>query len=160
MKKSSKNKGFTLIEVLIALVILAVGLLGVAALMMTSLQSNQGAFQRSQASLLAYDIVERMRANRAQATSSNSYALATTTTSVTAPSCEPCSPAQMAQIDISNWRAELGRSLPGATASITRSVAGSVSSYQISIFWEDAGNALTRTNGSTVTPSFSLRVDL
>jgi type IV pilus assembly protein PilV len=65
MKKA--NKGFTLIEVLVALVVLCIGLLGVAALQLTSLKSNHGSAMRSQATYLAYDIVDRMRANRVAA---------------------------------------------------------------------------------------------
>lgn len=55
--------GFTLIEVMVALVILAVGLLGMASLMTRSQQSNESAYSRSQAALMAYDIIERMRTN-------------------------------------------------------------------------------------------------
>ena len=56
-------RGFSLIEALVSLVVLSVGLLGVAGLQLTSLRSNQGAALRSQATFLAYDIVDRMRAN-------------------------------------------------------------------------------------------------
>lgn len=58
------SKGFTLIEVLVALVVLCIGLLGVASLQLTSLKSNHGSAMRTQATYLAYDIVDRMRANR------------------------------------------------------------------------------------------------
>lgn len=60
-------RGSTLIEVLVAVVILSVGLLGLAGLQMISLQSNQSAYTRSQASLLAYDLVDQMRARRTAA---------------------------------------------------------------------------------------------
>lgn len=64
--------GFTLLEVLISIVILSIGLLGLAGLQATSLQANQNAHYTSQANLLAYDIVDRMRANR-QAARSGDY---------------------------------------------------------------------------------------
>jgi type IV pilus assembly protein PilV len=64
----ARAQGFTLVEVLVALVILCVGLLGVAALQLTSLKSNHGSALRTQATFLAYDIVDRMRANRESAT--------------------------------------------------------------------------------------------
>ena len=59
----NKNTGFTLIEVLIAMLVLAVGLLGLAGLQATSLKNNQSAYNRSQATQLAYDIADRMRSN-------------------------------------------------------------------------------------------------
>ena len=61
MNARNDNGGFTLIEVMVAVVVLAVGLLGMASLMVRSQQSNEGAYSRSQASILAYDIIERMR---------------------------------------------------------------------------------------------------
>jgi type IV pilus assembly protein PilV len=67
--RSSRQKqlGFTLVEILVALVVLSIGLLGVAALQLMSLRSNHGSAMRSQATFLAYDIVDRMRANRSAA---------------------------------------------------------------------------------------------
>ena len=61
----NKNAGFTLIEVLIAMLVLAVSLLGLAGLQATSLRNNQSAYNRSQATQLAYDLADRMRANAA-----------------------------------------------------------------------------------------------
>ena len=59
--------GFTLLEVMIALLILSIGLLGIAALQANSLKVNHGAYQRSQAIFLAYDMMDRLRANRTAA---------------------------------------------------------------------------------------------
>lgn len=60
-----KNQaGFSLLEVLITIVILAVGLLGLAGLTAAAMRNNHGAHYRSQAVWLSYDILERMRANR------------------------------------------------------------------------------------------------
>lgn len=58
------QRGASLLEVLVSMAILAIGLLGQAALQVTSLQRNQSALQRSQATLLAYDLVDRMRSSR------------------------------------------------------------------------------------------------
>ena len=57
-----KQKGTTLIEVLIAVVIISIGLLSVAALQTVALKSNGGSYLRSQATFLAYDLADRIRA--------------------------------------------------------------------------------------------------
>ena len=59
-----RSRGMTLIEVLVAMVVISVGLLGIAALQMLSLRNSQGAYLRTQATALAGDIIDRMRANR------------------------------------------------------------------------------------------------
>jgi type IV pilus assembly protein PilV len=61
---ASRIGGFTLIEALVALAVLSIGLLGVAGLQMAGLSANYSAAARTQASYLAYDILDRMRANR------------------------------------------------------------------------------------------------
>ncbi|MEK1941182.1 MAG: type IV pilus modification protein PilV [Pseudomonas sp.] len=151
----TRAKGFTLIEVLIALVILAIGLLGMSSLMMTSMQSSQSAYLRSQASLLAYDLTERMRANVDRATGSNDYQISAGTTSVTNPGCTGglCTPTQQAQLDLSEWRAALTGSIPGSTASVVRA---NQNEYTITIAWEES-SAL---QGNTGTSNFVLKVNL
>jgi type IV pilus assembly protein PilV len=62
-----KISGISLIEMLIALVIIAVGLLGVAGLQTYSLKNNTSAYQRSQVNALIYDIFDAMRTNRTEA---------------------------------------------------------------------------------------------
>lgn len=58
-----KQRGLTLIEVLVAVLVLAIGLLGYAGLQATSLRYNHGAYASTQATTLAVDIADRMRAN-------------------------------------------------------------------------------------------------
>ncbi|WP_296288645.1 type IV pilus modification protein PilV [Pseudomonas sp.] len=159
MKNNHKEQGFTLIEVLIALVVLAVGLLGMATLMTTSVQSSQGAYRRSQASLMVYDLVERMRVNHSQAISSNDYTLASGAADSTAPSCNTagCTPQQQAQMDLFQWRGALKTALPDATATVGRVAPNK---YTITVNWSESGSNVTNSSSQTITPSFSLRIDL
>ena len=65
--KRDRNAGFLLIEVLIALVILAFGLLALARAMATATLDELESFQRSQAMVIAHEMVERINANRKEA---------------------------------------------------------------------------------------------
>jgi len=58
------NKGATLLEVMVAMVILTIGLLGLAGLQTTGISSNSNAEKRTQATIVANDFIERMRANQ------------------------------------------------------------------------------------------------
>jgi len=69
---TGRERGFSLVEVLVALLILSVGLLGIAGMQTLSVQMNVSARQSSQATYLAYEIIDRMRANR-QAALAGSY---------------------------------------------------------------------------------------
>lgn len=62
--KTASQTGFTLIEVLVAMLILSIGLLGMAGLQSLSFKMNQSAHLSSQATFLSYDMIDRMRANR------------------------------------------------------------------------------------------------
>ena len=99
-----KQNGFTMVELLIALLILAVGLLGMASLMMTSMKSNQSAAMRSQASWLAYDIIERMRLNSDVATLTPNYLIAADAAPAD-PNCKAngCSADNVATLDLFEW---------------------------------------------------------
>ena len=75
MNQLSRNKqiGFSMIEILIALLVLAIGLLGVAALQLSSLSGSQEGYARSQAVAIAEDLSSRIRAGRQQALSSPNW---------------------------------------------------------------------------------------
>lgn len=133
LSKPSSNKGFTLVEVLITIVILSVGLLGVANLQMLGLNYNNNAYHRSQAVQLAYDIVERMRmnpdgvdagnysggstaANSAQSLIFNSHSsVSSSPTLGTLTSCNEtsyCNDANLAIFDLYEWRDAINDALP------------------------------------------------
>ena len=128
--------GFTLIEVLIALLILAVGVLGIVALQFKTLKYSHDANLRSQINFLAYDISDRMRGNRANAGdyvthASNPYAVLTT---APATACANATGANAAN-DLACWHQQIYQSLPpGSSAGITGPV-GTL--YTVALAWTD-----------------------
>lgn len=124
----NQQRGATLIEVLVAMFILAIGLLGLAGLQAVSTQSNQGAYYRSQATILANDIVDRMRANRTVALAGD-YAISSFPTS----SSSNAVSGTQAQRDLAEWLNNLATSLPQGTGTISTSS----NIVTISIRWDD-----------------------
>ena len=122
--KRKTQRGTTLVEVLVALVVLSVGLLGIAALQMTSLRNNRGAHLRSQAQVLAYDIADRMRANRNVALA-NAYVVALGVTPAGG---------TLNALDLQEWKATLAQALPSGDGEITR--VGNM--FRIRITWTDS----------------------
>jgi len=121
--KTAYNKGFTLLEILIAAVVLAIGLLGLAKLQTFGLHANHSANLRTQATLLAYDITDRMRANRAAFLNNGNYI--DPPAGATAKKCEwdgtaveDCTPTEMAQFDLAAWRSRVTSELPGGMATV------------------------------------------
>jgi type IV pilus assembly protein PilV len=135
--------GFTLIEVLVALTVLAVGLLGLGTLMIDGLAGSRIGLQHAEAVVLAADVGERIRANRAGA---DAYALGAGTT-VAAPAFDcsapgECSAAQVAARDLYDWQQSVRDALPGAETSIVSSPvgAGPARRYEIAIRWVQSGD--------------------
>lgn len=118
MKGSRRSRGFTLLEVLIAVVILGVGLLGLAGLLMVSVRTNQSAYLRTQASFLAQSMADRMRANPF-AIWNNAYNITVPAggTAGAAAGC-PCNATQIASRDVFWWSQEMRTFLPNAAATI------------------------------------------
>ncbi len=158
----SKIAGFTLIEVLVSMIILAVGLLGLANLQVFGLKNSQSSFNRSQASLLAYDIADRMRANITEARKFSTSAYITTTTPSVQTACNEvstsCTTGKMAQNDLYQWKETLSTTLPSGTGSI----AYTNSIYTITVSWVEKRpqNESDDDGESSDTSNFLLRFQL
>lgn len=100
---SQCTKGFTLIETLVALTVLSIGLLGLASLQVQALRYNTDAYLRTQATTLAYDILDRMRANNTGAASGSYVSSAVPT--ATPKDCDSvaCTSAELAVYDLNRW---------------------------------------------------------
>ena len=127
-----RNHGFTLLEVMIALVIFSFGLLALAALMAKGLQYNTSALHRSYASSQAYDMADRMRANRLGIDAGNYDSVSGAGTN---PGCitSGCTPAQMAQYDGWEWNSVNAAVLPSGSGTVLMSG----STYSITLTWDD-----------------------
>ena len=113
------DRGFTLLEVLIALLVMSIGLLGIGKMMMLSARANDSAYMRSQATALAYTILDAMRANR-----STALAQGYDTANV-APAQQACAlgaPGCTGDLQASNdtflWNQSLGAALPGGAGTV------------------------------------------
>lgn len=120
------QRGFTLLEVLIALVVLSIGLLSLAGLQATGLRNNHSAYLRSQATLLAYDAIDRIRANRSAAAS---YVIGL--------GAIPTSASTQAYTDLLEWTNAVGARLPSGQGSI--SLAGNV--VTVLVQWDNSHGA-------------------
>lgn len=134
--------GFTLLESMIALVILSVGMLGVGALYVESLQAGRDSVNRTKAVNLAADMADKIRSNQ-QAGAAYAGAAAdsgcadTNLTAVT-----ECTPAQMAAHDLFLWNQMLGDSaigIPGASGTVAFDGTTTPATYTISVSWTVAG---------------------
>ena len=148
---NKSNGGFTLIEVLITMVVLALGLFGMAKLQGTALMQNQNSYYRSQATQLAYDIADRIRANRAEAvkTAASKYITLSPSSAAEKTACNAspgCTPVLMAENDIYQWNLQVVSTLPMGGGFIN--VSGSV--YTITLQWDDNrdGTVDTTSTGS------------
>jgi type IV pilus assembly protein PilV len=125
-----KQSGFTLLEVMVAIVVLSLGLLGLAGLQAATLRNNQIAYYRAIAIQQTYDMADRIRANQAgvcprppntagACIQPSEYR--NLTASVPAdPDCvtNTCSPAQIAVADHSQWNNNNARMLPGGVGTV------------------------------------------
>lgn len=135
------NTGFSLIEVLITMLILAVGLMSIAALQFKGLQYSNDAHMRSNFNIFVYDIMDRMRNNRTGIAGYEGNYTVPTVWPGTDTCTESLSPATVAN-DLICWHQQLFNHLPpGTTANIT-SAAGAgagvaYTQYIVTLSWEN-----------------------
>jgi len=160
-------RGFTLIEILIALVIFSIGLLGLAGMQLRGSEGTNMAYFRSQATLIANDMAERMHANRA-GVDTNAYFLLDTNTVSCAngpppnPFCATrdgapgavCTPAEMATFDLFTIACSTESLLPtGSRLIVTCNDNPNCdigSAHTVAIAWSEVNDGQARTSDVTL----------
>lgn len=146
-----RQRGITLLENLIALVVLSIGLLGHANLQSLGLRTNTHSFWRTQASILAIDMADRMRANSAGIATGAYNDISTLPEDA---NCIDtfCTPLAMAKTDARAWQQTLARELPQGNGSVSGNGAGSL--FTITIRWQEieADGAVTKEFALAVIP--------
>ncbi len=139
----NNQQGVSLIESMIALLVISIGLLGIAALQITAMKQNNSALHHSQSVWISYDMADRIRANFGQFANyatidtNNTYAQDCVTAA--------CTGWQLRNSDAQNWTT-LVQNLPSGRGTITSPVANEL---LIRVMWDDEGTGATGTNCGT-----------
>lgn len=161
------TSGFSLIEVLVSLLIVAFGLVGLAGLQAKGLRYSRNAYLNFQAARLIYDMGDRLRANKAGVQAGYYDAVAGAPTNN--PGCVSddgvggaviaCTPQQMADYDAYRWLTDVSEILPDGVGTVTRSpaLASCSSRFNISVVWESADFA--KANVNTTRQEFNICLD-
>lgn len=134
-KTHSSLRGFSLIEVLIALIVISVGMLGIAGLYVHGMQAGRTSLFRHHAVTLAGDVADRIRANPDAGVA---YAGAGADSGCVAGGID-CSPEQMAAHDIFLWQQQADDTLPDGQVAVTFDNAVPPSVYTVTVTWSEAG---------------------
>jgi type IV pilus assembly protein PilV len=140
-----REQGITLVESLVALVVLSVGMLGIASLYLTSLKTNRTALIRTHAVNLVNDMGDRIRANaraRAAYDLQDAYAGAPALRDCVA--VANCSSAELAEDDLARWLEQVRDTLPGGSTAAevdftAAAAAGRPDRYRIRVAWRESG---------------------
>lgn len=142
------QSGSSLIEVLISMLVLAMGILGISAMQIGSLKNNQNSYMRTQAVFHSLDIVERMLSNQAGVEAGN-YNDPTPVFTAACQTAAGCTAAQMAANDVAVWEASIASGLPSGSATVcldSTSDDGTAAApacdslgsiYAVKIWWDD-----------------------
>jgi type IV pilus assembly protein PilV len=130
-----KRRGFSLVETMVALVVMAIGMLGIVGLFVVSFKSGSTAINRVNAVNLAAELADRIRANRLAGAA---YAGGSANNSCMGSSAK-CSADEMAAYDLFGWRDALSHTLPGSPSATVTVTAGSgtTNNYTILIQWSE-----------------------
>lgn len=142
MLRYRNNHGFTMIEVMIAILVFGFGLLGLALLQSLSVKSTQSSSFRSQATVMAYWILDSMRANRAEVLVGDYFA---DNSAVACSATDPTAASTSAR-DLAVWKNRIACLLPGGQGAVHFPGNNQV---QILIQWKDARWAVNTADQST-----------
>ena len=134
----SSQRGLTLVETLAALVVLSVGLLGIAALQIHAMDTGRTAFFRGRAVDLSADMAERIRSNPLALDAYAGPGADHNCTPVSATSVG-CTPAQMAAHDLFLWDRDVHSNLPNAEWRIQIDAASAAPGYRLELVWGEPG---------------------
>ncbi len=163
-----RQAGSSLLEVMVAIMVMAFGLLGLAGMTASSLQYSKMAQFQTIGTQLASSYGDRMRSNVTGFMANNydmTTAYSSTATAATVPACgtpAKCTPAEMAAIDKAEWQNELLRRLPAGGAYVTRDVSGNTLAADIWVMWADpnmgtgSDNLSASTTGGNACPAAAL----
>jgi type IV pilus assembly protein PilV len=139
LARKNLQQGVTLVESMIALLVISIGLLGIASLQITAMSQNASSLNHSQAVWYAYNMSDRIRANMTQFNNYNGV----DTSGAYSQDClgSACSNAQMLQADAADW-STMVTNLPGGRGIITINADGLI----VTVLWDDEGTGATGTN--------------
>ncbi|GLS92601.1 type IV pilus modification protein PilV [Psychromonas marina] len=152
-----KQAGASLIEILVAIFVLAAGLFGLASMQILSFKNINNSQFHTLATMYAYDIGERMRSNR-EAVSAGYYDNISSSNLVE-PNCTPCSPEQVAKLDAFKWNQQISTDvidggLPDGTGTVTK--VGDV--FNITVKWKEQQQS--DAGGSVGDAAFTLNIQI
>jgi type IV pilus assembly protein PilV len=167
---TARSSGFSLVEVMVALIVITVGLLGVAKMQALALASTTSADQRAMAALEAASLAAAMHTNRTYWSASPPQTVSISSTSITSstggfppggtqnctpsvaspPSTAPCSPTTLAAYDLQQWQSALNQLLPSASAAISCStnLSAPPTSCSVTISWSENAVAINSTEAN------------
>ena len=129
------QRGFSLLESMVALLVLSVGLIGIAALHTRGLSANRTAVYRNIAVSLSADMTDRIRANRVAGTAYNG-----TGESKGCDSGSSCSSTDLALHDLFLWEGLVESMLPNGEGTVAADDSTDPITYTITVTWDEAGD--------------------
>lgn len=138
LKQTRTQQGVTLVEAMIALLVISIGLLGIASLQITAMNQNASSLNHSQAVWIAYNMSDRIRANISEFDNYKGI----DTSDIFAQDCmaSPCSNPEMREADAADWKA-LVENLPGGRGRVVDDPDGLL----VIVMWDDDGTDATGT---------------
>jgi len=148
----NSQNGFSIIEVLISVLVISIGLLGMAGLQTTGIQQSHNSYLKTQASMLAYDMADRMRSNLQGVAAGhyddvNAGTLDLVTTEPACADANACTAQELADIDIYQWTSgsdtgSLAATLPSGHGMVANS--GGI--FTITVLWDENRTGATGTD--------------